>query len=50
MRCVVLAWVALLLLASAGNATGQDYRLNPLNVYQEIPRSQTVITSLRFVF
>ena len=25
MRCVVLAWVALLLLASAGNATGQDY-------------------------
>ncbi|MGH9580006.1 MAG: TonB-dependent receptor domain-containing protein, partial [Terriglobales bacterium] len=32
------------------NATGQDYRLNPLNLYQELPRSRMVAASLRFSF
>ena len=32
------------------NVTDQDYRLNPLNLYQELPRSRTLAVSLQFTF
>jgi tetratricopeptide (TPR) repeat protein/outer membrane receptor protein involved in Fe transport len=38
--------------ASVGllNLTGQDYRLNPLNVYNELPRSRTLAMRLQINF
>jgi hypothetical protein len=37
---------------SAGilNLTGQDYQLNPLNLYSETPRDRTFFTQLKFQF
>src|SRR5439155_21544754 len=32
------------------NMTDQDYRLNPLNLYLELPRERTFTASLRFYF
>jgi Tfp pilus assembly protein PilF len=32
------------------NITGQNYRLNPLNVYNELPRSRTLALRLQFNF
>jgi len=32
------------------NLTGQDYRLNPLNLHEEYPRERTLYTSLRLNF
>lgn len=32
------------------NATGTDYRLNPLNAYAELPRERVIATRLRFRF
>lgn len=32
------------------NVTDQDYRLSPLNLYQEKPRDRTFVTQLRFHF
>jgi tetratricopeptide (TPR) repeat protein len=32
------------------NATGQDYQLNPLNLYAELPRERTLAVSLKFNF
>jgi len=32
------------------NLTGQDYRLNPLNLYPELPRQRTFVASLQFNF
>jgi len=32
------------------NITGQDYRLNPLNEYAELPRSVTVSVQTRLNF
>jgi outer membrane receptor protein involved in Fe transport len=32
------------------NLSGQDYRLNPLNLYPELPRSRTLTASLKFNF
>lgn len=32
------------------NITDQDYRLNPLNLYAELPRERTFTTSVRFNF
>ena len=32
------------------NLGGQDYHLNPLNVYAELPRERTFTTRLKFVF
>jgi Tfp pilus assembly protein PilF len=32
------------------NLTDQDYRLNPLNLYLELPRQRTLLVSLRFNF
>jgi len=32
------------------NATGKDYRLNPINYYQEMPRERTLYTRLRLNF
>ena len=32
------------------NVTGQDYNLNPLNIYNELPRSRTLAVSLQFNF
>ena len=32
------------------NITGQDYRLNPLNLYYDLPRQRTLAVSLKFYF
>src|SRR5262249_19275476 len=32
------------------NLTGQDYHLNPLNLYQELPRQRTLLVSLKLNF
>jgi outer membrane receptor protein involved in Fe transport len=32
------------------NIAGQDYKLNPLNVYNELPRSRTLMVRLQFNF
>ena len=32
------------------NIANQDYRLNPLNVYQELPRERTLMVSFRLNF
>jgi hypothetical protein len=32
------------------NITGQDYRLNPLSLYAELPRERTFATSFKFYF
>ena len=32
------------------NITDRDYRLNPLNLYYELPRGRTVAVSLKFYF
>ena len=32
------------------NATGQDYRLHPVNLYPELPRTRTLFTQLRLNF
>lgn len=32
------------------NATGEDYRLSPINYYTELPRERTLYTRLRFNF
>jgi len=32
------------------NLTSQDYRLNPLNLYTELPRHRTFVASLKFNF
>lgn len=32
------------------NLTGQDYHLNPLNLYPEVPRDRTFFTQLKFLF
>jgi hypothetical protein len=32
------------------NITDQDYRLNPLNLYRELPRERTLAASLKFNF
>jgi hypothetical protein len=32
------------------NLTGQNYELNPLNLYTDLPRSRTLTTSLQFNF
>jgi hypothetical protein len=32
------------------NATGQDYQLNPLNLYAELPRERTLAVSFKFNF
>ena len=32
------------------NITDEDYRLNPLTIYSELPRSRTIYASLRFYF
>ena len=32
------------------NLTGQDYRLNPLNLTSELPRQRTFLASVRFSF
>ena len=32
------------------NLTDQDYRLNPLNLYSELPRERTLAVSLKFNF
>jgi hypothetical protein len=32
------------------NLTDQDYRLNPLNVYNDLPRRRTVMLRLQFGF
>jgi len=32
------------------NVTDQDYRLNPLNLYNESPRSRTVAVNFKFYF
>jgi len=32
------------------NLTDQDYRLNPLNLYPDLPRSRTFAASLQFNF
>jgi len=32
------------------NVTAQDYRLNPLNLYTELPRNRTLVASLKFNF
>jgi hypothetical protein len=30
------------------NLTGQDYKLNPLNLYNELPHARTFVTRLQF--
>ena len=32
------------------NIAGRDYRLNPLNLYGELPRSRTVVVQVRMTF
>jgi hypothetical protein len=32
------------------NITDQDYRLNPLTLYNELPRERTFVASLKFFF
>jgi hypothetical protein len=32
------------------NLAGQDYNLNPLNIYNELPRARTLAVSLQFNF
>jgi hypothetical protein len=32
------------------NLGGKDYRLNPLNVYAELPRERTYTVQLKFIF
>jgi len=32
------------------NITDQDYRLNPLNITPELPRTRTLVASLKFNF
>ena len=32
------------------NLSGQDYQLNPLNTYLELPRERSFIVRLNFVF
>ena len=32
------------------NLTGEDYRLNPLNLYYDLPRQRTLAVSLKFYF
>jgi outer membrane receptor protein involved in Fe transport len=32
------------------NVASQDYRLNPLNIYTELPRHRTFVASLKFNF
>ena len=32
------------------NLTDQDYRLNPLTLYDELPRGRTFMSQLRFSF
>jgi hypothetical protein len=32
------------------NMTGQDYQLNPLNYYNELPRERTLVARVRFNF
>jgi hypothetical protein len=32
------------------NVTDQDYRLNPLNITPELPRTRTLVASLKFNF
>ena len=32
------------------NLTDRDYRLNPLNLYRDLPRGRTLVVSLRFEF
>ena len=32
------------------NLTDRDYRLNPLNLYSELPRERTLAVSLKFNF
>jgi hypothetical protein len=32
------------------NATNQDYKLNPLNYYNELPRERTLVVRARFNF
>jgi outer membrane receptor protein involved in Fe transport len=38
------------LTAGVLNLTGQDYHLNPLNLYYELPRERTFVARLRFSF
>ncbi|MEY4917228.1 MAG: hypothetical protein RL616_1141, partial [Verrucomicrobiota bacterium] len=38
------------LTAGVLNLTGQDYRLNPLNLHQETPRDRTFFTQFKFQF
>jgi outer membrane receptor protein involved in Fe transport len=32
------------------NLTDQDYRLNPLNLYSELPRTRTFVAKFQFNF
>jgi hypothetical protein len=32
------------------NIAGQDYNLNPLNIYNELPRARTLAVSLKLNF
>jgi hypothetical protein len=32
------------------NLGGQDYRIDPINIYQELPRQRTVLVDLKLNF